>query len=79
MDRQEPEPSPEQRVVGEGTPHGPRQPLIPRWFKALLLVAFPFGVAYQLAGIVWATAVAVALSLLFAVIAWALDGSRERL
>lgn len=78
VDLQDSEASPEQRVVG-GTAHSLKQPLIPRWFKALLGVAFPFGVAYQLAGIAWATAVAVALSLLFAVITMALDAFRERL
>ena len=78
MDLQEPEASPEQRVA-RGTAHGLKQRLVPRWFKALLWMAFPFGVAHQLAGIVWATAVAVVIALVFTIITMALDASRERL
>ena len=78
MNRQEPEPSPEQRVAW-GTAHRVKQRLVPRWFKALLWMAFPCGVAHQLAGIVWATAVAVVVALVFTAIMIALDASRDRL
>ena len=59
-------------------PSGPK-PLIPRWFKVLLVVAFPFGVAYQLAGLVWALGVSATVAIVFLILVGVYSVTRERL
>ena len=78
VDLLEAEPSPEQRVAS-GAPQRLRQPLIPRWFKALLAAAFPFGFCYQVAGLWWALGVSAAIALLFAAVTTARDVAADRL
>ncbi len=60
-------------------PSGPKKPLIPRWFKVLLVVAFPFGVTYQLAGLAWALGVSATVAVVFLILVRVHGVTRERL
>ena len=78
MNLHELEPTPEERVA-QVTASGRNQPLVPRSFKTLLVMALPFGAIYQEAGLFWAVGVSAVVAVAFLIGVAVYGAVRQRL